>query len=71
MIFGNLSVERNGELTVLQLNTYHKGVPRALMTKADIANLVAYLKADTPAPKPKKKLTVIVDDDDFNVEDLI
>jgi len=69
MIFGNLSVERDGELTVFQLNTYHKGVPHALMTKADLANLIAYL--GTGPAKPKKKVTVVVSEDDFNVEDLI
>ena len=71
MIFGNLSVERKGKLTVFQLNTYHEGVPRALMTQNDMANLMAFLAADAPKPKPLKKVTVVVAEDDFNVEDLI
>ena len=70
MIFGNLSVERDGKLTVFQLNTYHKGVPRALMTENDIANLIAFL-GTKQAAKPKKKVTVIVEEDDVSIEDLI
>lgn len=71
MIFGNLSVERNGNVTVIQLNTYHKGVPRALMTEADVANLVAFLGKPAAAPKQKKKITVVVDEDDFDVSDYV
>lgn len=71
MIFGNLSVERDGKLTVFQLNTYHKGVPRALMTENDLANLVAFLATKPAAPKLKKKITVVVDEDDFDVSDYV
>lgn len=71
MIFGNLAVEREGNVTVFSLNTYHKGVPRALMTDADIANLVAHLKAPAPKPQKLKKIMVVVPEDDFNVDDYI
>lgn len=79
MIVGNLNVEKTAKgLIHIGLHTDHRddrGVPYALFTVNELETLIGVLRGfqtATPAkPKPMKKVTVVVPEDDVSIEDLI
>lgn len=75
MIVGNLNIEKRKSGTYqLTLNTYHAGVPSCIFTKHELGVLIGVLKdlAGAEAPKPpKKKITVVATEDDFDISDFV